>query len=250
METKRRYKELVDRLKRASNAENKPLTNLDIAKSLGYTREYFQTLLGPKGKVSDNHITDLLLRYPYLEDNITHVISKLSDETTPYIDKRRVQKSNDDPYLVPFVDVPAQAGYTKAYQQRDYIASLKKYPILPDVDPTGAVWRYFQIEGDSMEPEIMGGDTILASQVHKEDWPSIKDYHTHVIVTDENLWIKDVYKDSIDEWLLLSQNPSYKAFAVKTNEIKQVWVMRRHIKARAKKSRMYDIEEIRRQIKK
>lgn len=167
----------------------------------------------------------------------------------PFIEQRRQQKTSDEPYLVPFVDIPAQAGYSKAYQQRDYIATLKKYPILPDVDPTGAVWRYFQIEGDSMEPEFMSGDTILCSQVHKEDWERINNYHTHVIVTEENLWIKDVYRESPQQWFLLSQNASVKPIAVNIEDVRQVWVMRRHIKARAKKARMYDIDEIRKQFK-
>lgn len=168
--------------------------------------------------------------------------------TVPFLEQRREQKNADDVYLVPFIDIPAQAGYSKAYQQRDYIATLRKFPILPDVDPTGAVWRYFQIEGDSMEPEIMGGDVILCSQVHKEDWQSVSNYYTHVVVTDENLWIKDVYRDSQQSWFLLSQNEAYKPFEVKVRDIRQVWVMRRHIKNRVKKHRRYDISEIKKQI--
>lgn len=174
----------------------------------------------------------------------------LNEPPVPYVLQRRDQKNNDDPFLVPYVDIPAQAGYKKAYNQRDYIATLKKYPILPDVDPTGAVWRYFQIEGDSMEPEILSGDTILCSQVHIDDWQEIKNYHTHVIVTENELWIKDVYRLSNKEWALLSQNKEYEPFSVNIEDVRQVWVMRRHIKARAKKSHMYNLEDIKKQLRK
>lgn len=174
----------------------------------------------------------------------------LNEPAIPYTIRRREQKLTDEPYMVPFVDIPAQAGYTKAYQQRDYIASLKKYPILPDVDPTGAIWRYFQIEGTSMEPEFRAGDVILSSQVNSEDWQEVKNYHTHVIVTDEELLIKDVYRDSPKEWILLSQNEEVEPRLIKVENIRQVWVMRRHVKARAKKNRMYDIEKIKKQLKK
>jgi phage repressor protein C with HTH and peptisase S24 domain len=188
------------------------------------------------------------------EDFVQSVKNRLSidlnAEPIPFLDQRRNNKLSDEPYLVPFVDVPAQAGYTKAYQQRDYIATLKKYPILPDVDPTGAVWRYFQVDGDSMEPEIQGGDMLLCSQVPKEDWFEIKDKHTHVVVTDESVWIKDVHPDPDElEFWLLSQNPTYEPFIVKARDLRQLWVMRRHIKSRAKKHRMYDMEEVRKKLK-
>jgi phage repressor protein C with HTH and peptisase S24 domain len=168
----------------------------------------------------------------------------------PFLEQLRNNKLSDEPYLVPFVDIPAQAGYTKAYQQRDYIATLKKYPILPDVDPTGAVWRYFQVDGDSMEPEIQAGDTLLCSQVPKEDWFEIKDMHTHVVVTDDQLLIKDVHPvEEEKEFWLLSQNPAYDAILKKAEDVRQMWVMRRHIRSRAKKHRMYNIEEIRKKLK-
>jgi phage repressor protein C with HTH and peptisase S24 domain len=168
----------------------------------------------------------------------------------PFIEQRRNSKLTDEPYLVPFVDIPAQAGYTKAYQQRDYIATLKKYPILPDVDPTGAIWRYFQVDGDSMEPEILAGDTLLCSQVPKEDWFEIRDMHTHVIVTDELLLIKDAHPvEEEKEFWLLSQNPAYEAILLKAVDIRQIWVMRRHVRSRAKKHRMYNMDEIRKQLK-
>lgn len=188
------------------------------------------------------------------QDFVRNVKEKLNIDLEaaplPFIEQRRNSKLTDEPYLVPFVDIPAQAGYTKAYQQRDYIATLKKYPILPDVDPTGAIWRYFQVDGDSMEPEILAGDTLLCSQVPKEDWFEIRDMHTHVIVTDELLLIKDAHPvEEEKEFWLLSQNPAYEAILLKAVDIRQIWVMRRHVRSRAKKHRMYNMDEIRKQLK-
>lgn len=222
--------------------DNQRISKSTIAKELGMTRVNLYQLFDSKR-----------LEYETKKKFEDYFDTKIFEVPNPmsFLEQRRGIKMNyDELYLVPFVDIPAQAGYSKAYQQRDYIATLKKYPILPDVDPTGAIWRYFQIEGDSMEPEIMEGDVILCSQVHKEDWQSIQNYYTHVIVTEEELWIKDVFKDSETEWILLSQNESVKPFTVKLEDIRQVWVMRRHIKARAKKARMYDIKEIKKQLKK
>lgn len=189
-----------------------------------------------------------------LEEDVLHNVKEklgidLEASPRPFIEQRRQQKLSDEAYMVPFVDVPAQAGYSKAYQQRDYIETLRKYPILPDVDPTGAVWRYFQIEGPSMEPGFKSGDIILCSQVYKDDWSQFANYHTYVIVTETELWIKDVYRLNFDEWILLSQNSQYRPFKVHVNDVKQLWVMRRHVKARAEKPALYNIEEIKKELK-
>jgi phage repressor protein C with HTH and peptisase S24 domain len=166
-----------------------------------------------------------------------------------YIQQRRRQKNSSNPYLVPYVDVPAQAGYRKAYSNIDYILTLKHYPILPDVDPTGLTWRYFQIAGDSMEPVLSDKDTVLASLVHAEDWQNIANYYTHVIVTHEDLMIKDIFRKSEREWVLLSQNPAYEPKLIKVDSIRQVWVVRRHVKNRIQKNRMYDMDDILKKLK-
>jgi transcriptional regulator with XRE-family HTH domain len=210
-----------------------------------------------KAGISNGYLSNTQKRGADITQKILDKTKKsLGDEyylifpAVPFLEQRRTNKLNDEPYLVPFVDIPAQAGYTKAYQQRDYIATLKKYPILPDVDPTGAIWRYFQVDGDSMEPEIQAGDTLLCSQVPKEDWFEIKDMHTHVVVTDDLLLIKDVHPvEEEKEFWLLSQNALYEAILIKAVDVRQIWVMRRHIRSRAKKHRMYNIEEIRKKLK-
>jgi hypothetical protein len=48
--------------------------------------------------------------------------------------------------------------------------------------------------------------------------------------------------------ILLSQNETVDPFPIKVEEIKQVWVMRRHVKSRVKKARMYDIEAVKKQL--
>lgn len=215
--------------------------------------------------ISERSITNYSKGYTSPQQKIIRKISEIYNKengnSKSYIEQRRELKSNDEPFLVPFVDIPAQAGYSKAYQQRDYIATLRKYPILPDVDPAGAVWRYFQVDGDSMEnpnPKdgedegIRAGDTILASQVPKEDWNQFANLYTYVVVTDENLWIKDVDRQMFEDeslWVLISRNQEHLPFTVSVKDVRQLWVMRRHIRNRAKKHRLYDLNEIRKKLK-
>ncbi|RYY50461.1 MAG: S24 family peptidase [Chitinophagaceae bacterium] len=219
-----------------------------IEEELGYSDKYIDQALSKGGNerlaTSLKQLYERLrgLQKTILEDNIV-------SEPESYLVTRRDLKNKSSEYLVPFVDVSAQAGYSKAYSNIDYIGTLKLYPILPDVDPTGGTWRYFQVDGDSMEPEIKKGDTLLCSLVLKEDWSMIRDMYTHVVVTDEDLLIKDVLKLNDDEWALLSQNPEVEPKKVQIQDVRQLWVVRRHIKNRLQKSRLYDIEAIKKQLK-
>lgn len=246
----------VEILKKARKA--KGLSQEAMAEKLGLSMRMYQRYEDgnfPKYKSENIRAIDKLLG--------TNLCDIIYDTNVPresvikepngnhYLNERLNNKNSDNPYLVPFVDLPALAGYVKAYDQIDYIHTLKRYPILPDVDPHGAIWRYFQIDGDSMEPEFRHGDVILTSQVPKEDWNQFSNLYSYVIVTDTNLWFKDVDRVGLDgKWILLSQNEAYDPFTVNIQEVKQLWVMRRHVKARAKKHRLYNLEEIRKQLKK
>ena len=77
---------------------------------------------------------------------------KLKEPDTTYIAKRRDQKINGGQFMVPLVPVSAQAGYSKSYTSSDFIHNLDVYPIVPGIDPHGAIWRYFQVEDFDTSP--------------------------------------------------------------------------------------------------
>lgn len=64
---------------------------------------------------------------------------------------------------MPLVTIKARAGYLSSYENIDLINSLDKYAIPPGVSYTGAIWRYFEVDGDSMEPALQRGDYVLCS---------------------------------------------------------------------------------------
>lgn len=66
-------------------------------------------------------------------------------------------------FRVPLVTIKARAGYLSSYENIDLINSLDKYAIPPGVSYTGAIWRYFEVDGDSMEPALQRGDYVLCS---------------------------------------------------------------------------------------
>jgi len=173
------------------------------------------------------------------------------DIESDYLKKRRAQKNSAQPYLVPLVPMKAIAGYIKSYDQIEFLDMLEKYSLPPGVSPIGAVWQYFEISGDSMEPSCQSGDVVLASQVPYDDWPHIRNFYVYIILTEKDLWIKHLYAESRDEWILISENDeTYKPFVVNVADIRELWVMRRHIKKELSTEKDFDISKIRRQLKK
>ncbi|HET7896377.1 MAG TPA: S24 family peptidase, partial [Flavisolibacter sp.] len=137
-------------------------------------------------------------------------------------------------YLVPLVGIKAQAGYVKSFEQVDFIDTLEQYSLPPGVNPIGAIWRYFEVDGDSMEPTFSSTDVVLATMVPHEDWNDIKNFCVYVILTDDQLLIKRLYKKSPDEWVLISDNEDVAPQVVlPVEKVKQLWQFRRQIRSRA-----------------
>lgn len=113
-------------------------------------------------------------------------IENISEEPeVSYIKQRRDKKNNQTEFRVPLVTVKARAGYVSSYDQIDLVNSLDKYAIPPGVSYVGAIWRYFEVDGDSMEPTLSSGDYVLCSQVPQDDWPNVPDFYVHVMRPEE-----------------------------------------------------------------
>jgi phage repressor protein C with HTH and peptisase S24 domain len=160
-----------------------------------------------------------------------------------YLTRRRNFKIMDQPYLVPLVPFKAQAGYVRAYDQVDFLDTLEKYALPPGVDPRGAVWRYFEVEGDSMEPTFYSGDIVLGSMVPREDWTQLRNFYIYVIVTHDALLLKRIYMKSMDEWVLISDNEKlYDQQLIHVRDIRELWVFRRHIVNKAPVPKRFEIK--------
>jgi phage repressor protein C with HTH and peptisase S24 domain len=144
--------------------------------------------------------------------------------------------------LVPLVGIKAQAGYIKGFEQVDYMETLEMYSLPPGVNPTGAIWRYFEVDGDSMEPTFSTGDVVLATMVPHEDWSDIKNFCVYVMLTADQLLLKRLYKKSDTEWVLISDNEEVAPQVVlKTEDIRQLWLLRRHIRSKVPQPKEFKI---------
>lgn len=231
-------KELIEIIHQIKHT--KKLTQEAIAEQLGYDRTYLSQLLNGKKEVSKKLLDKVKMTFP-----------ELATEQTPqqtFLEKRRASKIKSDPYLVPFVTVKAQAGYVKAVDQELYLDTLEKYALPPMVDPRGAIWRYWEIEGDSMEPVFHTGDIILTSMVHQYDWQNLRNFYTYVIVTrDEHgngsVLIKRIFCKNDLEWVLISDNEAnYEQQLLPVEYVKEVWVYRKTWKTDASPGKVFEIK--------
>lgn len=217
-------------------------TQQEMAAALGMTREMINKM--EKGKRSVSKSTQALLQRfmqerqgeQFSQEAVKDVqfigVPKRSS-SLPYHLHRLEQKNEGSQYLVPLVAQKAQAGYVKSYDQVDYLDTLEKHALPPGVNPMGAAWSYFEVDGDSMEPTLYASDIILASMVPVEDWNDVKNFCLYVILVGDQLLAKRIYKKSDKEWVLISDNEeAYAQITIKVADVKQLWLFRRHIRSR------------------
>lgn len=153
---------------------------------------------------------------------------------TEYLNHRFQKKLNAAPqFMVPLVPVKARAGYVNSHQLFEFIESLEKYPIAPGIDHRGYEWRWFEVAGESMEPNFYEGDFILCSMVPPDQWQYAEDYLVHVIVTKDDIIIKRIIKEKGgNTWILHSDNKRFKQQRINVEGIEEVWKFRRNLNAR------------------
>ncbi|NOZ47744.1 MAG: LexA family transcriptional regulator [Chlorobi bacterium] len=129
---------------------------------------------------------------------------------------------HDEKELCTIVPVKASAGYTKGYGDVDFIESLPKFNFpYPDL-PADRTYRLFQITGESMLP-VLPGSYIICEYV--QDWFNIKNEKCYVLVTkDEGIVYKRIINNlNHKELLLKSDNPEFKPYILKTDQLVEVW---------------------------
>lgn len=217
------------------------LSQTEFARKLGLSREVVNKMESGKMKPSKKTFSRVQSFLQNHQNPINwgdvNILGKSShpDEQRmsgkAFLSKRLQSKNAPHIQLVPMVGVKAQAGYIKGFEQSDYLDTLEQYAMPPGVNPIGAVWRYFEIDGDSMEPTLSAGDVVLATLVPAEDWNDTRNFCVYVIHTADQLLIKRLYNKSDSEWVLISDNEEVAPQRlIKKEDVKEVWYLRRHIR--------------------
>lgn len=127
---------------------------------------------------------------------------------------------------IELVPVKAAAGYLNGFADPEYIEELSKFrlPFLPE-----STYRAFEIKGDSMYP-LQPGSIVVGEYI--ENWKSIKDGHTYIVVSDKDGIVYKRLFNQLDEsgtLVLHSDNPGYTPYTLKMEDIREVWKAILHI---------------------
>lgn len=150
---KEELKKLVQELKDHGKENGTKITNEFIAEAMGYNRSYFSQLLGEKGVVTEDHIKDFKLHFPYRGQE---------EKPETFIDKRRNHKLNhvkeDD---IGVYQAGTRGSFIDLYEDENTevtIGSLNS-SIFPGCDLA------LKVTGSSMYPMIVNQSVIVGERL-------------------------------------------------------------------------------------
>lgn len=131
-----------------------------------------------------------------------------------------IDSQNDDTILL--VNQKAAAGYPHNVQDVEWVGNLPSFNI-PLPEYRNATYRGFQVEGDSMLPNIRPNEWVLGKAV-----PSINDAsdsRIYIVVLQDSVLVKKLHKvpASPEKIRLISLNPEYLPIDVPVQEVQELW---------------------------
>ncbi len=144
----------------------------------------------------------------------------LATSNTSVIPKVVTVDSSDNENMV-LVNAKAAAGYPQNIQDTSWYKELPAFDIpLPEF--RNATYRGFQVEGDSMLPNLKPGEWVLAKAVEHID--DIGQNKIYVVVLQDAVLVKKIAKtpNSADV-TLISLNETYPPYEIKPNQIQEIW---------------------------
>lgn len=204
----------------------------DIRRELGYTQAEFAALLGVSNttadiergrtKLSGKVVSELLKQFKinplwlfgeseqqYLETSNTSVIPKVVT----------VDSSENENMVL--VNAKAAAGYPQNIADTSWYKQLPAFD-LPIPEFRNATYRGFQVEGDSMLPNLHPGEWVLARAIEHIDHVSAN--KMYVVVLQDSIMVKKVEKrPNSNNITLISLNETYPPYDIKPFQIQEIW---------------------------
>jgi len=205
---------------------------IEIRRDLGYTQAEFAALIGitnttadierGRTKLSGKIVVELFKQFKinplwlfgdseskYLESSHTSVIPKVVT----------VDSSDNDNMVL--VNAKAAAGYPQNIQDTSWYQQLPAFD-LPIPEFRNATYRGFQVEGDSMLPNLKPGEWVLAKAVEHID--DVSPNKIYVVVLQDAVLVKKVIKKpNSNNVTLVSLNETYPPYEIKPFQIQEIW---------------------------
>jgi len=205
---------------------------IDIRRDLGHTQAEFAKLLGisnttadierGRTKLSGKVVAELLKQFNinplwlFGESEEKH----LETSRTSVIPKVVTVDSADNDNMV-LVNAKAAAGYPQNIADTSWYHQLPAFD-LPIPEFRNATYRGFQVEGDSMLPNLRPNDWVLAKSVEHIDHISAN--KMYVVVLQDAVLVKKIEKrPNSNNITLVSLNETYPPYDIKPFQIQEIW---------------------------
>lgn len=205
---------------------------IEIRRELGHTQAEFAKLLGistttadierGRTKLSGKVVAELLRQFKinplwlFGESELRH----LETSHTSVIPKVVTVDSADKDNMV-LVNAKAAAGYPQNIQDTSWYQQLPAFD-LPIPEFRNATYRGFQVEGDSMLPNLQPGEWVLARAIEHIDHVSAN--KMYVVVLQDAIMVKKIEKrPNSNNITLVSLNETYPPYDIKPFQIQEIW---------------------------
>ncbi|NAS13134.1 XRE family transcriptional regulator [Poritiphilus flavus] len=205
---------------------------IEIRRDEGFTQAEFAKLLGisnttadierGRTKLSGKVVAELLRQFKvnplwlFGESNQKH----LETSVASVIPKVVTVDSEDRENMV-LVNAKAAAGYPQNIQDTSWYQQLPAFD-LPIPEFRNATYRGFQVEGDSMLPNLKPGEWVLAKAVEHID--HINPNKMYVVVLEDAVLVKKIEKKpNSNNITLISLNDNYPPYEIKPFQIQEIW---------------------------
>ncbi len=204
----------------------------EIRRDLGYTQSDFAKLLGVKNttadiergrtKLSGKVVAELLKQF-----NVNPLWlfgqseqKNLATSNVSVIPKVVTVDSSENDNMV-LVNAKAAAGYPQNIQDTSWYKELPAFD-LPLPEFRNATYRGFQVEGDSMLPNLRPGEWVLSKAMEHID--QISANKMYVVVLEDSILVKKIVrKPNSNNVSLVSLNESYPPYEIKPFQIQEIW---------------------------
>lgn len=204
-----------------------------IREEQGHTQQSFGALLGVKGstadiergktKITGSVVMELLQQFginPLWLFGKSHEMHLSLDQSDVQPKVIAVDAQGEDTILL--VNQRAAAGYPHNVQDLDWVGNLPAFH-MPLPEFRNATYRGFQVEGDSMLPNIRPNEWVLGRAVGHISEAS--DSKIYIVVMKDSVLVKKLEKISgqSHKIRLVSLNPEYLPIEVATLDIQELW---------------------------
>ena len=205
---------------------------IEIRRELGYTQAEFAGILGisnttadierGRTKLSGKVVASLLKQFKinplwlFGESNSMY----LDTTRTSVIPKVVTVDSSDKENMV-MVNAKAAAGYPQNIQDSSWYKQLPAFD-LPLPEFRNATYRGFQVEGDSMLPNLKPNEWVLAKAIESID--HLSNNKIYVVVLQDAVLVKKIEKlPGNSNIVLISLNENYPPYEVEPQQIQELW---------------------------